>query len=63
MNQQPMPTNGALVQFKRFDEDEWKQGEYDEENRLFIEIYAAETITHNINDIEKWENLEDIGEG
>ena len=61
MNQGSLPTNGAFVQFKRKDEDEWKQAEYDEENRLFIEIYSAEIVTHNLDDIEKWEYLEDVG--
>ena len=57
-----LPTNGALIQFKRKDEDEWKQGEYDEVNKLFIEIYSAETVTHNVDDIEKWAYMEEVGD-
>lgn len=54
-----MPENGAVVRFRRNDDDnDWKEGEYDEQNRLFIEIYAAEPVTHNSTDILEWENME-----
>lgn len=55
-----MPENGALVRFRRNDDDnEWKQGEYDEQNRMFIEIYSSELVTHNSGDILEWEALEE----
>lgn len=54
-----MPENGALVRFRRQDEDnEWKQGEFDEQNQMFIEIYSTELVTHNSNDVVQWEELE-----
>lgn len=49
-----MPANGAEVKFMRKDENEWKQGEFDEENKMFIEIYSAELVTHNFVDILEW---------
>lgn len=50
-----MPENGAAVRFRRIDEDEWKDGEYDAENHLFIETYATELVTHNSTDILDWQ--------
>lgn len=51
--------NGALVRFVRVDDDQWRDGEFDLENKLFIEIYAAELTTHNIGDINKWEYIKE----
>jgi len=51
------PENGAVVKFKRIDEDQWRDGEFDLENKMFIEIYSAELTTHNLNDISAWEPL------
>lgn len=53
-----MPENGTLVRFMRIDDDEWKDGEYDAENKMFIEIYSTDLITHNWTDIRKWERLD-----
>ena len=53
-----MPENGRPVTFRRIDEEEWKEGEYDEENQLFIETYAAELSTHNHTDIAEWKYME-----
>jgi len=54
-----MPENGTIVRFKCNDDDsEWKQGEYDEQNRMFIEIYSPEIVTHSSSDILQWEALE-----
>lgn len=58
MDQNTLPENGTLVRFLRIDEEEWKDGEYDAENKLFIEIYSTELITHNWTDIRTWELLE-----
>ena len=54
MENKTTPSNGAEVKFMRKDEDEWKLGEFDEQNQMFIEIYSAELITHNLDDILKW---------
>lgn len=54
-----MPENGAVVRFMRKDDPEWIQGEYDEQNQMFIEIYSAELVTHNCTDILKWELWEE----
>ncbi|KQS27680.1 hypothetical protein [Dyadobacter sp. Leaf189] len=48
------PENGTLVRFRRHDEEEWREGEFDEQNQMFVEIYAPELITHNTNDIAEW---------
>ncbi|WP_149240361.1 hypothetical protein [Dyadobacter sp. 32] len=54
-----MPENGDLVRFRRNDEDDdWKQGEYDEQNGMFIEVYSSELVTHNAADIKEWALLE-----
>lgn len=53
-----MPENGSLVRFMRHDDDEWRDGEYDAENKMFIEIYSAELTTHHWTDVQKWELLE-----
>ncbi len=54
-----MPENGALVRFRRNDEDDdWKQGEYDEQNGIFIEVYSADLVTHNAADIQEWVLME-----
>ncbi len=55
MKKDQTPENGALVRFRRNDDDnEWKDGEYDEQNQMFIEIYSAEPVTHNRADILEW---------
>jgi hypothetical protein len=61
MDAAQIPENGALVRFLRTDEEEWREGEYDGENKLFIEIYALEPSTHNTEDIREWEYLPQIG--
>jgi hypothetical protein len=58
MDKETLPENGALVRFMRIDDDEWKDGEYDAENKMFIEIYSTDLITHNWTDIRKWERLD-----
>lgn len=58
MDQNTLPENGTLVCFLRIDEEEWRDGEYDAENKLFIEIYSTELTTHNLTDIRTWELLE-----
>jgi len=58
MENQSLPENGASVRFRRADESTWRQGEYDSQNQLFIEIYAPETITHNHTDIAEWEHMD-----
>ncbi len=58
MDQNTLPGNGTLVRFRRIDDEEWRDGEYDAENKLFIEIYSTELITHNWTDIRFWEPLE-----
>ncbi|CAG5067733.1 hypothetical protein DYBT9623_00455 [Dyadobacter sp. CECT 9623] len=55
-----LPENGAQVKFRRGDEEEWREGEFDQENQLFIEIYSPEIVTHNSADIAEWVHL-DIG--
>ena len=60
MDKIALPENGSLIRFKRFDEDEWKEGEYDEQNKMFIEIYSAETVTHNSTDITEWNYMEEV---
>ena len=60
MEKGTLPENGAVVRFMREDDPEWKQGEYDEENKLFIEIYSTELVTHNSTDILKWEYQDDL---
>jgi hypothetical protein len=59
MDKHKLPANGSVIRFKRKDEDEWREGEFDEQNAMFIEIYSSELVTHNSTDIEKWEYLED----
>jgi hypothetical protein len=59
MDNQLLPENGALVRFRRIGEEEWIEGEFDQENRLFIEIYAPETVTHNSTDISDWQYMEE----
>ena len=59
MENETMPENGAVVRFMRKDDPEWIQGEYDEQNHMFIEIYSAELVTHNSADILKWEAWEE----
>ncbi|MCE7043235.1 hypothetical protein [Dyadobacter sp. CY312] len=58
MEKHEMPENGAVVRFRRSDGAEWVDGEFDEENQLFIEIYSAEPITHHRQDIVEWEYLD-----
>lgn len=58
MEGKTLPTNGSLVRFKREDDDEWRDGEYDAENKMFIEIYSTELTTHNWTDIVRWELLD-----
>jgi len=53
------PDNGALVRFVRTDDDQWRDGEFDLENKMFIEIYSAELTTHNRNDIKEWEYIKE----
>lgn len=53
-----MPENGAAVRFIRTDDDEWRDGEYDAENKMFIEIYSTELTTHSWTDIRIWELLD-----
>jgi len=59
MEKNRLPANGSVIRFMRNDENEWKEGEFDEQNLMFIEIYSTELITHNSSDIRKWEYLED----
>ncbi len=61
MTQSDIPENGALVKFLRIDEDVWREGEYDGENHLFIELYALEPSTHNLEDIQVWKSIPEIG--
>ncbi|MHA4739255.1 hypothetical protein [Dyadobacter sp. MSC1_007] len=58
MDKETLPENGALVRFMRIDDDEWKDGEYDAENKMFIEIYSTDLTTHNWTDIRKWARLD-----
>jgi len=58
MEKETLPENGMLVRFMRKDEEGWRDGEYDAENKMFIEIYSAELTTHSWTDIAKWEPLE-----
>jgi hypothetical protein len=60
MKQADIPENGSLVRFIRTDEEEWREGEFDGENKLYIEIYALELRTHNIEDIREWEYLPEV---
>jgi hypothetical protein len=60
MKQTDIPENGALVRFVRIDEEEWREGEFDAENKLYIEIYSLEPTTHNIEDIREWEYIEEV---
>jgi hypothetical protein len=55
-----LPENGDLIRFRRHDEEEWREGEFDEQNQMFIEIYAPELVTHNLEDIAEW-ILMDVG--
>ncbi|TDE11298.1 hypothetical protein [Dyadobacter psychrotolerans] len=59
MEKNRLPANGSVIRFMRTDENEWKEGEFDEQNQMFIEIYSTELVTHNSSDILKWEYLED----
>ena len=59
MENETMPENGAVVRFMRKDDPEWIQGEYDEQNQMFIEIYSAELVTHSSADILKWQPWEE----
>lgn len=52
-----MPENGSLVRFRRIDNEAWLEGEYDSELKMFVEIYAAEPVTHNSTDISAWEYI------
>ncbi|WP_159473800.1 hypothetical protein [Dyadobacter sp. 3J3] len=61
MTQSEIPENGALVRFLRTDEEDWRDGEFDAENHLFIEIYALELSTHAMEDIQEWEYLPKVG--
>ncbi len=61
MTKSDIPENGASVRFLRTDEEEWRDGEFDGENHLFIEVYALEPSTHNMEDIREWEYLQDMG--
>lgn len=58
MEDKTLPENGSLVRFMRKDENEWRDGEYDAENKMFIEIYSTELTTHNWTDIGVWEFLD-----
>jgi len=58
MQKTEIPENGASVKFIRHDDDQWRDGEFDRENQLFIEIYSTELTTHNITDVEKWEYID-----
>lgn len=58
MKEKALPENGSQVRFMRYDEEEWRDGEYDAENKMFIEIYSTELTTHNWTDVRKWELLE-----
>lgn len=58
MEDKTLPDNGSQVRFMRKDDDEWRDGEYDAENKMFIEIYSTELTTHNWTDISQWELLE-----
>ena len=58
MEEKALPENGSPVRFMRHDDDEWRDGEYDAENKMFIEIYSAELTTHHWTDVQKWELLE-----
>ncbi|GGB85868.1 hypothetical protein [Dyadobacter sediminis] len=57
MKENAMPENGSLVRFRRKDDDAWLEGEYDSGIGMFIEIYAAEPVTHNSTDILTWEYM------
>jgi hypothetical protein len=57
MEKNTLPENGSLVRFKRIDNEEWLEGEYDSEIKMFIEIYAVEPVTHNSTDILTWEYI------
>ncbi|KAA0992504.1 hypothetical protein [Dyadobacter aurulentus] len=54
MEEKKLPEDGAQIRFRRVDEEEWREGEFDQQNRLFIEIYSPELVTHNSSDIEEW---------
>lgn len=54
-----MPENGSLVRFRRKDSEDWLEGEYDSEIKMFIEIYAAEPVTHSSSDILDWEYVDE----
>jgi hypothetical protein len=58
MEKNTLPEHGSLVRFMRIDDEDWRDGEYDAENKMFIEIYSTELTTHNWTDIRKWELLE-----
>ena len=58
MDNNTLPENGSLVRFRRTGEEEWREGEFDAQNQLFIEIYAPEMITHNSTDILEWQAVE-----
>ncbi len=60
MKQIDIPENGALVRFVRIDEEEWREGEFDAENKLYIEIYALELTTHQVEDIREWAYLHEV---
>ena len=57
MDQITLPENGSPVRFKRFDDNSWRDGEYDAENKMFIEIYSTELTTHSWTDVRVWEVL------
>lgn len=58
MDQNALPENGSAVRFMRLDDDVWRDGEYDGENKMFIEIYSTELTTHSWTDIKDWELLD-----
>lgn len=60
MKQTDIPENGALVRFVRIDDEEWREGEFDAENKLYIEIYALELTTHQVEDIREWAYLREV---
>ena len=60
--QNQFPMNGSIVRFKREDDEEWREGEFDEQNQMFIEIYSSEMITHNFSDIVSWKYTEEPGD-
>lgn len=53
-----MPEDGSQIRFMRYDDEEWRDGEYDAENKMFIEIYSTELTTHNWTDVQEWELLD-----